>query len=100
MRSYLRILYTILFVMKSSKTYPSFLTVKEGSTAFPKPFSPQGTRNVPTALLGAQTAALYGWRTIRGLRQFFVRDGTAGRRLAKKWLCGMGPQGQDGWRIA
>ena len=33
-------------------------------------------------------------------RQFFVRDGTAGRRLAKKWLCGMGPQGEDGWRIA
>ena len=26
--------------------------------------------------------------------------GTAGTRLAKKWLCGMGPQGQDGWRIA
>ena len=52
-----------------SKTYPSFLTLKEGSTAFSKPFSPQGTRDVPTALLGAQTAALYGWRTIRGLRQ-------------------------------
>ena len=29
-----------------SKTYPSFLTLKEGSTAFPKPFSPQGTRDV------------------------------------------------------
>ena len=42
---------------------------KEGSTAFPKPLSPQGTGDVPTALLGAQTAALYGWRTIRGLRQ-------------------------------
>ena len=52
-----------------SKTYPSFLTLKEGSTAFSKPFSPQGTRDVPTALLGAQTASLYGWRTIRGLRQ-------------------------------
>ena len=25
--------------------------------------------HVPTALLGAQTASLYGWRTIRGLRQ-------------------------------
>ena len=33
MRSYLRILYIILFVMKSSKTYPSFLTLKEGSTS-------------------------------------------------------------------
>ena len=46
--------------------------------------SPQGTRDVPTALSivfttpsvplvgdrnGAQTATLYGWRTIRGLRQ-------------------------------
>ncbi len=41
-----------------SKTYPSFLTLKEDSTAFPKPFSPQGTRDVPTALLGAQTASL------------------------------------------
>ena len=52
-----------------SKINPSFFTIKEGSTAFPKPFSPQGTRDVPTALLGAQTASLYGWRTIRGLRQ-------------------------------
>ena len=31
----------------------SALTIKEGSTSFPKPFSPQGTRDVPTALLGA-----------------------------------------------
>jgi len=41
-----------------SKINPSFFTIKEGSTSFPKPFSPQGTRNVPTALLGAQTATL------------------------------------------
>ena len=52
-----------------SKTYPSSLNLKGGSTAFPKPLSPQGTGDVPTALLGAQTASLYGWRTIRGLRQ-------------------------------
>ena len=52
-----------------SKTHPSSLTLKGGSTAFPKPLSPQGTGDVPTALLGAQTASLYGWRTIRGLRQ-------------------------------
>ena len=76
-----------------SKINPSFFTIKEGSTAFPKPLfswrrlaalgnmkanfhcahlhnlSPQGTGDVPTALLGAQTASLYGWRTIRGLRQ-------------------------------
>ena len=55
--------------MGLSKTHQSSLTLKGGSTAFSKPFSPQGTRDVPTALLGAQTASLYGWRTIRGLRQ-------------------------------
>ena len=41
-----------------SKTHPSSLTLKGGSTAFPKPLSPQGTGDVPTALLGAQTASL------------------------------------------
>ena len=91
-----------------SKTHQSSLTLKGGSTAFPKPLfswrrlaalgnmkanfhcahlhnlSPQGTGDVPTALSivfttpsvplvgdrnGVQTASLYGWRTIRGLRQ-------------------------------
>ena len=42
----------------SSKTLQSSLTLKGGSTAFPKPLSPQGTGDVPTALLGAQTATL------------------------------------------
>ena len=41
-----------------SKITPSLFTLKEGSTAFPKPLSPQGTGDVPTALLGAQTASL------------------------------------------
>ena len=41
-----------------SKTHPSSLTLKGGSTAFPKPLSPQGTGDVPTAILGAQTASL------------------------------------------
>ena len=27
--------------------------------------------------------------------QLVVQDEPAGRRLAKKWLCGMGPQGDD-----
>ena len=31
---------------KSSKTHPSSLTLKGGSTAFPKPLSPQGTGDV------------------------------------------------------
>ena len=52
-----------------SKTYPSFLTLKEGSTSLSKPLPSQKGKDVPTALLGAQTATLYGWRTIRGLRQ-------------------------------
>ena len=34
-----------------SKTHQSSLTLKGGSTAFPKPLSPQGTGDVPTALL-------------------------------------------------
>ena len=41
-----------------SKTYQSSLNLKGGSTAFPKPLSPQGTGDVQTALLGAQTASL------------------------------------------
>ena len=41
-----------------SKTHQSSLTLKGGSTAFPKPLSPQGTGDVLTALLGAQTASL------------------------------------------
>ncbi len=41
-----------------SKITPSLFTIKEGSTSFPKPLSPQGTGDVSTALLGAQTASL------------------------------------------
>ena len=81
----LYIILVFLFIMRVlSKTHQSSLTLKGGSTAFPKPLSPQGTGDVPTALSivfttpsvplagdrnGAQTATLYGWRTIRGLRQ-------------------------------
>ena len=72
-----------------SKTYPSFLTVKEGSTFLTKPLfnslydpfgspsrgqKPSGTRgcNRPPVL---GTATLYGWRGIKALAI----------------LCGMGP---------
>ena len=63
--------------------------------------SPQGTGDVPTALSivfttpsvplvgdrnGAQTASLYGWRTIRGLRQ----------QQSCGFLCGDKPQGHGG----
>ena len=66
-----------------SKTYPSFLTLKEGSTSLSKPLPSQKGKDVPTALLGAQTASLYGWRTIRGLRQ----------QRSCGFLCGDEPQG-------
>ena len=52
------ILASFVYNEGSSKTHQSSLTLKGGSTAFPKPLSPQGTGDVPTALLGAQTATL------------------------------------------
>ena len=55
----LYIILVFLFIMRVlSKTHQSSLTLKGGSTAFPKPLSPQGTGDVLTALLGAQTASL------------------------------------------
>ncbi len=94
--------YSVLFF---SKTYPSFLTLKEGSTSLSKPLPSQKGKDVPTALSivfttpsvpligdrnGAQTASLYGWRTIRGLRQqrscsFFVRDKPQGHGDCCLW---------------
>ena len=54
-----QVCYFLLFLsVFFSKITPSLFTIKEGSTAFPKPLSPQGTGDVPTALLGAQTASL------------------------------------------
>ena len=41
------------YIAVYSKTYPSFLTVKEGSTFLTKPLFPQGREDV-TALLGAR----------------------------------------------
>ena len=41
------------YILIFSKTYPSFLTLKEGSTFLTKPLFPQGREDV-TALLGAQ----------------------------------------------
>ena len=51
-------LISLVIMRLFSKITPSLFTIKEGSTSFSKPFSPQGTRDVPTALLGAQTASL------------------------------------------
>ena len=59
-----------------SKTYPSFLTVKEGSTFLTKPLFPQGREDV-TAL-----------RCSEPLR---YKGGGPSKVFAK--LCGMGPLG-------
>ena len=59
-----------------SKTYPSFLTLKEGSTFFTKPLFPQGREDV-TAL-----------RCSEPLRS---KVGGPSKVCAK--LCGMGPHG-------
>ena len=58
-----------------SKTYPSFLTLKEGSTFLTKPLFPQGREDV-TALLGAQNRYALRLADQSGLRHV-VRDGTA-----------------------
>ena len=58
-----------------SKTYPSFLTVKEGSTFLTKPLFPQGREDV-TALLGARNRYALRLAGHQSPRQI-VRDGTA-----------------------
>ena len=75
-----------------SKITPSLFTLKEGSTAFPKPLSPQGTGDVPTALsivFTTPSVPLVGDRNValnrcalrlaghQSPRQVVVRDGTA-----------------------
>jgi len=52
----------------------SLFPIKEGSTSH-LGLLPSGKKR-KTALLGARTATLYGWRGIKALRQV-VRDGTA-----------------------
>ena len=53
--------------MKSSKTHQSSLTLKGGFTSH-LGLLPSGEKRKPL-LLSLLTASLYGWRTIRGLRQ-------------------------------
>ena len=59
-----------------SKITPSLFTLKEGSTAFPKPLSPQGTGDV-TALRCSEPLRYRVGGPIKGLAR----------------LCGMGPPG-------
>ena len=58
-----------------SKTYPSFLTLKEGSPFLTKPLFPQGREDV-TALLGARNRYALRLAGHQSPRQI-VRDGTA-----------------------
>ena len=67
--------------MKSSKTHQSSLTLKGGSTSH-LGLLPSGEKRKPL-LLSLLTASLYGWRTIRGLRQ----------QRSCGFLCGTGPPG-------
>ena len=65
------------YILIFSKTYPSFLIVKEGSTFLTKPLFPQGREDV-TAL-----------RCSEPLR---YKVGEPSKVFAK--LCGMGPHGE------
>ena len=59
-----------------SKTYPSFLTLKEGSTFLTKPLFPQGREDV-TALRGSEP----------------LRYKVGGPSKVYAMFCGMGPPG-------
>ena len=63
------------------KTYPSFLTVKEGSTFLTKPLFPQEREDV-TALRCSEP----------------LRSKVGGASKPSPWLCGMGPPGKR-WGI-
>ena len=93
-----------------SKTHQSSLTLKGGSTSH-LGLLPSGKKRKPllsivfttpsVPLVGDRNVALNHFilwladhqrSTPAAELRFFVRDGTAGRKLAKKWLCGMGLQ--------
>ena len=61
-----------------SKTYPSFLTLKEGSTFLTKPLFPQGREDV----------------TAPPRRSEPLRSKVGGASKPSPWLCGMGPPGE------
>ena len=61
-----------------SKTYPSFLTLKEGSTFLTKPLFPQGREDV-TALRCSEP----------------LRSKVGGPKRSSPWFCGMGPPGEE-----
>ena len=64
--------------MTFSKITPSLFTIKEGSTAFPKPFSPQGTRDVA----GSAIALPEFWYRQRSLCPQGAADGFLRNRVA------------------
>ena len=65
------------YILIFSKTYPSFLTVKEGSTFLTKPLFPQGREDV-TALRCSEP----------------LRYKVGGPSKVFAMLCGMGPHGE------
>ena len=67
----------LMYPLRLSKTYPSFLNLKEGSTFLTKPLFPQEREDV-TALLGAQN-------------RYAIR--LADHQRSSPWLCGLGPHG-------
>ena len=78
-------------------TTPSLLH-KEGSTAFPKPFSPQGTRDVtaPPVALNRCALRLAGHQSPR--QDCFSGDEPAGVNTYK-WLCGDEPAGVNTYKM-
>ena len=75
------------YIADFSKTYPSFLTVKEGSTFLTKPLFPQGREDV-TALLGARNRFALRLADQSGLRHL-VRDGTAWDGITTSYYNGL-----------
>ena len=81
MRSYLRILYTILFVMKFSKTHQSSLTLKGGYTSH-LGLLPSGEKRKPP------------YSVLKPLR---YKVGGPSKICAR--LCGLGPPGVETARV-
>ena len=82
---------TSMLLRRFFPTTPSLLH-KEGSTAFPKPFSPQGTRDVtaPPVALNRCALRLAGHQSPR---QFFYAGWDRKGGILIKWFAEMRPQG-------
>ena len=88
---------TSMLLRRFFPTTPSLLH-KEGSTAFPKPFSPQGTRDAtaPPVALNRCALRLAGHQSPR--QDCFSGDEPAGVNTYK-WLCGDEPAGVNTYKM-